>query len=67
MIIDKKVQWNNENLFMIVIKYLEMNQISALNTQKGLISYLPNPSAWQDMTQGQIFKQSLFRVFLLLD
>ena len=32
MIIDKKMQWNIENMFMITIKYLEIkiNQILAL-------------------------------------
>ena len=26
-----KIPWNNENTIMITIKYLQMNQISALN------------------------------------
>ena len=30
-IVIKKVQWNMENVVMIVIEHLEMNQISALN------------------------------------
>ena len=29
----EKMQWNIENIVMTIIKYLQMNQISALNNQ----------------------------------
>ena len=30
-----KMQWNIENIFVITPKFLQMNQISALNDSKG--------------------------------
>ena len=35
----KNAQWNIENIVMIVIKSLQMNQISVLNNPRGV--YIP--------------------------
>ena len=38
------MQWNSENMVMIAIRYLEINQISALNCPQGVDMLLNKPN-----------------------